>query len=92
MRTRTVKALFFVALLSVFAADIEVGCGQEYVYGPVSQKLTGTEQAYLIMVNGTPYEVPPPFFLRVQVGDTVRFNGKEWSIVKPGETNVPISP
>jgi len=80
----------------VFAADISVGCGQGYVYGPVTQKYTtgGDTGDYLIAVNGSPYAVPPGFYAQVKIGDVVKFNGKDWSIVKPGETTYPsrISP
>jgi hypothetical protein len=82
----------FIAVLSVFIADFTVGCGGGgYVYGPVSQKIQGTDQSYKVVVNGTPYEVPASFYSRVQIGDNVRFDGKEWSIVKPGQTNVPAT-
>jgi len=81
----------FIAVLSVLIADISVGCGGgDYVYGPVSQKMQAND-SYKVVVNGNPYEVPAEFYYRVQLGDNVRFNGKEWSIVKPGETNVPAN-
>ena len=90
MRARTLTVLVVVGLLSVFAADITTGCGQDYVYGSVTQKINaGHEQDSTIVVNGSPFEVPLSFFERVQVGDMVRFNGKEWSIVKPGQSSVP---
>ena len=90
MRVRALTVLFLVGLLSVFAADFTVGCGPEYVYGSVTQKINaGHDQNNTIMVNGSPFEVPLSFYERVQVGDMVRFNGKEWSIVKPGESSVP---
>ena len=91
MRARTLTVLFVVGLLSVLAADVTVGCGgQDYVYGSVTQKINaGHEQNNTIMVNGSPFEVPLDFFEQVQVGDMVRFNGKEWSIVKPGQSSAP---
>ncbi len=89
MRPRTVTVFLFIAVLSVFVADFTVGCGGGYVYGPVSQKIQGSDQTYKVVVNGTPYEVPANFYSRVQIGDNVKFNGQEWSIVKPGDTNVP---
>jgi hypothetical protein len=85
MRGRTVTVLFFVAILSLLAADFSIGCGsQAYVYGPVSQKFvtSSNETDKYIEINGQTYSVPWSFFNDVQVGDTVRFNGKQWSIVK----------
>jgi len=94
MSARTLTVFVVVGLLSVFAADISTGCGQDYVYGAVTQKINaGHEQNSTIMVNGQPYEVPSDFYQQVQVGDMVKFNGKEWTIVKPGTTpNVPPLP
>ncbi len=92
MRGRMVTALLFVAMLSVFAADITVGCGQqEYVYGTVTQKYAtgGDTGDYVIAVNGETHTVPLTFYQQVQIGDTVRFDGKDWSIVKPGSTTAP---
>lgn len=90
MRAQTLTVFFLVGLLSVFASDITTGCGQDYVYGSVTQKINaGHEQNNTIMVNGSPFEVPLSFYERVHVGDMVRFNGKEWSIVKPGQSSVP---
>ena len=89
MRGQTAKALLFVALLSLLAADISVGCGSKaYVYGPVTQKFnTGAvQEEHMILINGDTYTVPIGFFEHVQVGDTVKFNGREWSIVKKAGT------
>jgi hypothetical protein len=94
MRGRTVTVLFFVAILSLLAADFSVGCGsQAYVYGPVSQKFNTSQQEEnkFIEINGQTYEVPPSFFYAVQVGDTVRFNGHEWSIVKKANAPKPVT-
>lgn len=86
MQGRTVRVLLFVAILSLLAADVSVGCGAKaYVYGPVTQKFsTSIQEDHLILVNGQSYSVPYDFFQRVQVGDTVRFNGSVWSIVSKG--------
>jgi hypothetical protein len=91
MRNQTIMAFLFIAVLSVFVADVTVGCGQGYVHGAVTQKYTSSQGTYLIAVNGTPYEVPVDFYNQVRLGDMVRYNGKEWSIDKPGE-NVPNIP
>lgn len=93
MRNQTVIALLFVAVLAVLTADFTVGCGQGYVHGQVTQKYTGGQGTYLIAVNGKPYAVPQTFYDSVQVGEMVRFDGKEWSVEKPGQPspNVPLS-
>ena len=85
MRGQTVRAIVFVALLALLAADISVGCGgNAYVYGPVEQKYVKNPDDYegLIMVQGQTYQVQPSFFAAVSVGDTVKYNGRKWSIVK----------
>jgi hypothetical protein len=92
-RGRTVTTLVFVALLSLLAADISVGCGaQAYVYGPVSQKYSPvpSEPNAQILISGQAYEVPMSFYNQVQVGDVVRFNGRAWSIVQ--RHGVPVTP
>ena len=95
MRARTLTVLVFIGLLSVFVADDTFGCGQGYVYGKVTQKINaGHEVDNTILVNDHPYQVPFGFFEQVQVGDMVRFDGKQWTIVKPGQPspNVPNLP
>jgi hypothetical protein len=93
MKIRTVQAVLFVMVLSLFAADFSMGCGKGYVYGPVTQKFNrgGDSQTYLIAVSGTPYEVPMDFWQKVQLGDTVKYTGKQWQLVKTakGETPAP---
>ncbi len=88
MSGRMLRALLFVAILSVFAADFTVGCGQAYVYGPVSQKLRAAADTgdWLITVNGETYDVPLVFYNEVNVGDTVKFDGRNWTVVKRAET------
>jgi len=93
IRGRTVTTLLFVALLSLLAADISVGCGsQAYVYGPVTQKYSPvpSEPNAQILINGQAYEVPMSFYNKVQVGDVVRFNGRVWSVVQ--QRGVPVTP
>jgi len=94
MRGRTVSVLFFIAMLSVFAADLTVGCGQGYVNGPVTQKFTknADEPDAQIAVNDVPYTVPLSFYSQVQVGDWVRFDGRSWTIVKRANSPTPASP
>jgi hypothetical protein len=94
MKVRTIQALLFVLVLSVFAADFTVGCGQGYVYGPVTQKYrSGADQSdYTIAVNGTPYTVPIGFFNQVELGDTVKYTGSHWEIVKTAGGATPAKP
>jgi len=90
---QTVKVFFLVAILSVFAADISVGCGQGYVYGIVNQKLSNQsgEPDRQLVVNSEIFNVPVSFYNEVQVGDTVRFNGRDWTIVKRATAPAPAS-
>jgi hypothetical protein len=94
MKVRTIQALVFVLVLSVFAADFSVGCGQGYVYGPVTQKFrsNGDADQGTISVNGTPYAVPLEFYNRVGLGDTVKFAGSHWEIVKTASGATPTNP
>ncbi len=94
MRGRTVSVLFFIAMLSWFAADFTMGCGHGYVYGPVDQKFTKNqaEADAQIAVNNVPYNVPLSFYSQVQVGDTVKFDGRSWTIVKRANSPKPASP
>ncbi len=94
MKLRTIQALVFVLVLSVFAADFTVGCGSGYVYGPVTQKYRsgGDAESWTIAVNGTPYAVPIEFYNRVNLGDTVKFTGSQWEIVKTASGTPPTNP
>lgn len=93
MSVRMVRAVLFVALLCFLAADFTMGCGQGYVYGPVTQKYgtTGDRDQYTIAVAGTPYLVPADFWYKVQIGDTVKFDGRSWTIVKREGQPAPAS-
>ncbi len=88
MRGQTARVLLFVALLSLLAADFSVGCGAHaYVYGPVEQKYNSGagEVDKLIMVGGQTYQVPATFYSVISVGDTVKYNGTKWAIVKTAD-------
>lgn len=51
------------------------------VDGSVTQKFSVSDDgSYLIAVNGTPHEVPLDVYLTVNVGDTVHFDGANWTI------------
>jgi hypothetical protein len=93
MKFRTIRALLFVLVLSVFAADFSVGCGQGYVYGPVTQKYRagGDAEGFVIAVNGHPYEVPEEFWMRVGLGDTVKYTN-HWEVIKPASGATPTNP
>jgi len=95
MRVQTVRAFVFIAILSILAADLSVGCGsQAYVYGPVTQKFaTGTDEVdRMIEIGGTTYLVPPIFFAQIEVGDIVKYNGRIWTIVRKAGAPAPASP
>jgi hypothetical protein len=90
MRIQTIRAMLFVLVLTMFAADVSVGCGSGYVYGQVTQKYRtgGDAMDFIIAVNGQTFNVPATFYQSVFVGDWVRFNGKDWVKAKP-PTNPP---
>ncbi len=52
------------------------------VHGLVTQKFSsgGDGGDYRIAVDGTPYGVPLDFYFAVNVGDTVNFDGRNWTI------------
>jgi hypothetical protein len=52
--------------------------------------MSGQETDRLIEINGHTYSVPHGFYNIVQVGDTVRFNGRQWEIVK--RAGAPVQP
>jgi hypothetical protein len=96
MRGQTVGVFFLIAMLSLLAADFSVGCGHGYVYGPVGQKFApgGGQDAApdrQIAINETVYDVPISFYNKVHVGDTVKFDGRDWTIVKPANSPTPAS-
>ena len=84
MNVRTIQVLLFVVVLSAFAADFTMGCGTGYVYGRVTQKFVGGsgQMNRTISVNGKPFVVPLDFWTRVNVGDWVRYNGKNWEMAE----------
>ena len=94
MKIGTVRAVLFVLALSAFAADITLGCGQGFVYGPVTQKyhVGADADEYIIAVNDTPYSVPQSFYNQVGLGDTVKYTGKQWVLVKTARGTTPKTP
>jgi len=84
IRTAGLWAWIFLMTLSLLAADVGAGWSQGYVSGVVTQKFTGGHDGdnYEIAVDGSPYDVPMTFWLSVQVGDTVKYAGRIWQIVR----------
>lgn len=74
--------LLFVVTLFVLAAQILPSCGGEReVVGWVEEKFDRGAR-YFIMINYVEYMVPFPFWNNVGVGDLVKFDGTQWTIVK----------
>ncbi|GEM_PF-2637230 len=73
-----------VLALAAFTADITIGCAPAYVYGVVAQKYasTGDRMTWILRIEDEFYPVPQDFYNRAQLGDTVKFDGRAWSIVK----------
>ncbi len=51
------------------------------VDGSVTQKFIATGDVGMIAVDGIPYEVPLAFYLTVNVGDIVHFDGVNWVVM-----------
>ncbi len=83
-RPPRLAAVAVVLALAAFTADITIGCGPAYVYGVVAQKYasTGDRMTWILQVEDEFYPVPQAFYDRVQLGDTVKFDGRAWSVVK----------
>ncbi len=77
---RQVLALLMVGAILTLATSAGLASAQA-VNGLVTQKFTGGDGGGMIAVNGTPYEMPLDLYLTVQVGDTVDFDGTNWTIV-----------
>lgn len=81
---RNVLALLTVAGMLAFATSAALANGPS-VNGTVDQKFSafgGNNAQTLIDVDGTPYAVPLSVYDSVHIGDTVQFDGMNWSIVK----------
>ena len=91
----TARVLVLIAALSLLAADVSVGCGQAYIYGVVDQKWTRTADDDVaegrLLVAGQSVYVPLAFYMQVQQGDTVKFDGRNWTIVKHAGKTEPTS-
>jgi hypothetical protein len=82
-----IKPVF--ALVLSFAAifgQIVPGCDgdNQVIVGYVEEKYVFSEsgQFHVIVVDRTHYNVSPPFWLRVGVGDRVRYDGRTWTITR----------
>ncbi len=80
-----ILALLIVGAMLTLATTAGLAAGPA-VDGSVTQKFSnrGDDASFLVAVNGTPYEVPREFYLVVQVGDTVHFDGTNWTITSRG--------
>ncbi len=90
-----VKVLVVVAFLAV--AQFIPSCGgrsgpggspevgsQAQVIGWVEEKRTRVHETtpYMVVINQMEYGVPYEFWLAVEVGDLVKFDGTKWTIVR----------
>jgi hypothetical protein len=71
-----------IALAAVFG-QILPSCDDQsrVVRGFVDDKYIEGPQ-HIIVVDRRPFDVPSTFWHEVQVGDTVRFDGRNWEIVR----------
>ena len=76
-----ILALLMVGAMLPLATSAGVAAGPT-VDGSVTQKFVnrGDDASFRIAVDGTPYEVPREFYLVVQVGYSVHFDGTNWTI------------
>ena len=78
---------FLVALALGVASFIPAGVALAAdVHGVVTQKFVsgGDSGEYRIAVDGTPYVVPLGFYVTVSIGETVNFDGTNWTIAGRG--------
>jgi hypothetical protein len=80
-----ILALLTVGAMLTLGASAGLAAGRA-VDGSVTQKFINKidDSTSLIAVDGAPYEVPREFYLLVQVGDTVHFDGQNWTITSRG--------
>ena len=78
-------ALLMVGALLTLATSTGLAAGPT-VDGTVTQKFTfkGDDSYYRIAVDGTIYDVPFEIYRVVQVGNTVHFDGTNWTITSQG--------
>jgi hypothetical protein len=80
------KVLVLVALFAM-VAQIMPSCGGEgkEIVGWVEEKFVVKSEPgrqYMIVVNHVEYDVIPGFWSSVQVGDFVKYDGFQWTIVR----------
>jgi hypothetical protein len=79
------KSLLCIVLV-VFVAQVFPSCqqGQEVV-GWVEEKFVSRSSGgpeYIIVINTVWYDVPYSFWAEVHVGDLVKYDGTQWTVVK----------
>jgi hypothetical protein len=86
------KVLAVVLLLAI--AQLIPSCGERdeddgspprgQVIGWVDEKRQNRNEVlpYLLVINNLEYGVPYEFWLRVSIGDLVKYDGKAWTIVR----------
>lgn len=97
MRGQAVNVVVLIAMLALCAAEFTVGCGEGYVHGYVTQKISpmGSQQENdrQLVINGRTFSlIPVSFYNQVQVGDLVKFDGRNWTIEKKANAPQPASP
>lgn len=79
--------LSLLVVLAVAVAQIVPSCdgGVKEVVGWVEEKYIDRvtlRQRYTIVINTVAYDVPFQFWHNVEVGDLVKYDGIEWTIVR----------
>lgn len=78
------KPVLLVVLGLMALAQVLPSCGQgEPVIGWVDQKLR-IGDGYVIVINHVEYQVPFEFYETVRVGDLVKLENGQWTIVRRG--------
>ncbi len=79
---------FLLVTLLVLVAQAFPSCqgqGEQEIVGWVEEKFTARPSGsveYVIVINTVWYEVPFNFWSRVEVGDLVKYDGTQWTIVR----------
>lgn len=80
--------MLLVVLLAISLAQAVPGCAGEdgrEIIGFVDEKRISQQSGdteYVLVINRIPYSVPAHFWLRADVGDIVKNDGMEWTIVR----------
>ncbi len=90
------KGVLLSVVLFAMVAQVFPACQGEAteIVGWVQEKLVsqaGGESEYVIIIDGTHYTVPQLFWQEVRVGDLVKYDGYQWTIVKKaGTSTLPV--